>query len=290
MSDGNRVDVPVAGGALATHRFGDGAPAVLAVHGITSSSHTWLAVARTLSGRVSLIAPDLRGRGRSNALPGPTGMAAHARDMLAVLDHFELDRAVVVGHSLGAYILARLAADHPERVASVVLVDGGLTVPAGGDVDPQAFVEAFLGPALARLKMTFASREEYRAWWRRHPAFAHGDIDASDLDAYADYDLIGEPPAMRSAVVEDAVRGDAAELFTMGEPAHRLSVPATLMCAPRGLQDQPEPMQPPDVVRSWVDEAPAQRRMQLVPDVNHYTIVLGRAGAEAVAATVLEQL
>jgi pimeloyl-ACP methyl ester carboxylesterase len=210
-------------------------------------------------------------------------MATHARDMVAVLDRCGLERAVLVGHSLGAYIVARVAAEHPSRVAGVVLVDGGLTVPVSRDVDPQEFIEGFLGPALARLRMTFATEEEYRDWWRRHPALAGGDVDEADLAAYADHDLVGEPGALRSSVREEAVRGDAAELFEMGEPAHRLSVPATLVCAPRGLLDDPNPMQPMELVESWVAEAPQLRRCVPVSDVNHYTLVLGRAGAAAVA-------
>ena len=124
-----------AGGTLATFRLGDapgGAGQVLAVHGITANSRAWLAVARELEGRATLLAPDLRGRGASNGLPAPYGMKAYSRDMLAVLDHFELERAVLVGHSLGAYAVARFAADHPERVRAVLLVDGGLTAAGTG--------------------------------------------------------------------------------------------------------------------------------------------------------------
>jgi pimeloyl-ACP methyl ester carboxylesterase len=288
-----RVDVPVAGGSLAAFRLGaagEGAPTVLAVHGITANSQGWRGVARSLEGRAGLVAPDLRGRGRSNGLPGPYGLATHAEDMLAVLDHLGLERAVLVGHSLGAYIIARLAVDHPDRVAALLLVDGGLTIKHEDEVDPQKFIESFLGPALARLGMTFAGREDYHAWWRRHPAFGNGDIDDADLVAYADHDLIGDPPNLHSSVSEEAVRGDAADLFTMGEPAHRLAVPATLMCAPRGLLDDPKPMQPPDVVQAWAADAPSQRRMLPVPDVNHYTIVLGSTGAAAVAAAIDEAL
>jgi pimeloyl-ACP methyl ester carboxylesterase len=287
----DRIEVPVPGGALATFRFGaapPGPPAVVVVHGITANSHSWLAVARALDSRVALLAPDLRGRARSNALPGPFGMAAHARDIVAVLDHFELERAVLVGHSLGAYIIARVAVGHPERIASVLLVDGGLTVPVEKeDVDPQAFVEGFLGPALARLRLTFATRSEYVSWWRRHPAFAGGDVADADLVSYADHDLVGEPPALRSSVSEAAVRGDAADLFEMGEPAHRLAVPATLMCAPRGLLDEPNPMQPLALVQEWAAKAPERRRAMPVPDVNHYTITLGRRGARVVASEVV---
>jgi lipase len=289
----SRSDVAVPGGPLAAFRFGDQPrkAIVLAVHGITANSRSWLAVARELGDRATLIAPDLRGRGRSNALPGPYGMAAHARDVLAVLDHFGLERGLLVGHSMGAYVVARLAADQPERVQGVVLIDGGLTIPGLEGVDPQAFADAFLGPALARLKMSFESREAYREWWRRHPAFANShDVAESDLGAYADHDMVGEAPHLRSAVSEAAVRGDAAELLEMGEPAHRLAVPATLLCAPRGLLDDPNPMQPLAIARAWADGAPDERSVVEVPDVNHYTLVFGRAGARAVAGAIVDAL
>lgn len=294
----------MAGGSLATYRLaaqGEAAEPVLAIHGITSSSQNWVAVARSLeqmapAGRarrgeadtsaIALLAVDLRGRGASNELPGPYGLAAHERDMVAVLDHFGIERGVVVGHSLGAYIAARVAADHPDRVRAVVLVDGGLRIPQREGTDPETFLESFLGPTLARLQMRFASPAEYHDWWRAHPAFATGDIDDADLVRYADHDLVGEEPELRSAVSEEAVRADAADLVESGDDALRLTVPATMLCAPRGLQDDPNPMQPLEVAREWAAGAPELRRVIAVPDVNHYTIALGETGARAVAAAV----
>jgi len=288
-----RIDLPVAGGALATFRLGErrNPPRyALAVHGITATSRAWLAVARELGADATLLAPDLRGRGRSNELPGPYGIGVHADDMLAVLDHFGFARAVLVGHSLGAYILARLAAEHPERVIALVLVDGGLTSPMPPGVDPQALLDASIGPALARLKMTFPDREAYRAWWRRHPALDGSDVDYADLAAYADYDLVGQEPELRSSASQEAVRSDAAELLEMGEAAQHLTIPARHLCAPRGFQDDPNPVQPLELVQKWAAQAPDQRRIEQVPDVNHYTLVMGQRGARAVAAAVREAL
>jgi pimeloyl-ACP methyl ester carboxylesterase len=293
-SEIKRHDVGVEGGKLAAFairaRGGRGSaaspPKVLAVHGITATSRAWLAVARELDGRAELVAPDLRGRGRSNGLGGPCGIASHVRDLLAVLDRFELDRTLLVGHSLGAYIVARLAVDHPERVSALVLVDGGLTIPGIEGVDPQEFLDAFLGPALARLKLAFPTREAYHEWWRRHPAVAGGDVLDEDLVAYADHDLIGEEPELRSSVSEASVRGDAAEMLEMGKPAHRLTVPAQLLCAPRGLLNDPNPMQSLAVVQAWASEAPSRRQAIAVPGVNHYTIVMGAAGAAVVAGAI----
>ena len=291
MSLIDRLRAPVSGGELTAFRFGGPdaeLPAVLAVHGITGTSHAWLAVARELSGHASLIAPDLRGRGAGNQLPPPYGIAAHVADLVALLDHLEIDRLpLLVGHSLGAYICARLAADHSERVASLLLVDGGLALPGIEDVDPQEFLDAFLGFAIARLRMTFASREAYRDWWRAHPAFQAGDVLDADLAAYADYDLVGEPPQMHSSVNETAIRGDAEDLFEVGAAAHRLEVDTLLMCAPRGLLDEPNPMQPLALCESWAAESPGRRRVVQVPDVNHYTIVMGAGGAGAVRDAVL---
>jgi pimeloyl-ACP methyl ester carboxylesterase len=264
---------------------------VVAVHGITANSHAWLAVDRALGGRAALLAVDLRGRGASHTLPPPYGMEAYARDLLAVLDACGLERAVLVGHSLGAYAVARFAADHPDRVRSVVLVDGGLTLPGLEQVDdPEAFVTAFLGPALARLEMTFSDRDAYHAWWRAHPAFAGSDVASDDLVAYADHDLAGEPPALHSSVAKAAIRADAHELFEIGKPAHRLTVPAAMLRAPRGLQNEPNPMIPAALAQTWADAAPEQRRVVEVPDVNHYTIVMGARGAGAVAQAIVHAL
>ena len=284
VTERERVGVVVAGGRLATFRLGadPSAPPAVAIHGITSTSRTWLAIARALEDRASLIALDLRGRGASNALPPPFGIDAHVRDVIAVLDRFDLPRAVIVGHSLGAYIAARLATLHPDRIDSLVLVDGGLTIPDSKGVDPEKFMEAFLGPTLARLRMTFPDHDAYRAWWADHPAVVHADIDAADLSEYAAHDLVGEAPVMRSSVNPDAVRDDGVDLFGVTDAA-ALLVPATFLCAPRGMVDDPTPMQPLSIVQAWAAHDPERRRAIEVPDVNHYTIAWGSPGAAMVA-------
>lgn len=181
--------VPVSGGELTVASWGDGGVPVLAIHGITASHLAWAEVARLHHGRI--IAPDLRGRGGSAGLPGPFGMAAHTEDCGAVLDALGIERATVVGHSMGGFVAAALAHRHPSRVRNLVLVDGGAPLP-GGDVD----IEARLGPAIHRLSMRFASVEEYRDFWRGHPAFTEW---SPAIESYVDYDLTGTPPRARPA-------------------------------------------------------------------------------------------
>ena len=108
-----RVGVWEPAGPVATGPDGDPLPAVVLVHGITASHRAWPAVVAALPGR-RVIAPDLRGRGRSNRLPGPYGMAAHADDVAAVIRDLADGAAVVVGHSMGGFVSLVLTHRHPE--------------------------------------------------------------------------------------------------------------------------------------------------------------------------------
>jgi haloacetate dehalogenase len=111
------------------HCAGDGPPVVL-LHGHPRTSATWHRVAPLLraTGR-AVVCPDLRGYGRSEAPPttadhaqsSKRAMAADVRTVLRRLGH---ERFVVVGHDRGSYVALRLALDHPEAVAGLVVLDG----------------------------------------------------------------------------------------------------------------------------------------------------------------------
>jgi pimeloyl-ACP methyl ester carboxylesterase len=283
------IEVPVAGGTLAAWRMGGAgadAPTVVAIHGITATSRSWLAVAAALGGRAAVIAPDLRGRAASRPLGPPYGLDAHAADVLALLDALGLRAPVIAGHSLGAYIACRFAVTHPDRVARLVLVDGGLPIPGSEHVtDPEAYVEEFLGPAVARLHLEFPDGGAYRDWWAAHPAFADSDIAEDVLDAYAGYDLGGEAPRLRSSVNPDVVGPDGGDLMGVAD-ADTMDAAAVLLHGPFGLDGAPPPMQPTDLVRAWVARRPDRRRAVEVPGGNHYSIVLGVAGARVVAEEI----
>jgi lipase len=267
-------EVPVTGGALTVARWGEPAdnPPVLAIHGITASHRAWAMVAEAHAGPV--LAPDLRGRGGSGSLPGPYGMAAHAADCVAVLDAFDVERATVVGHSMGGFIAAVIAHRYPDRVGHLVLVDGGAPFGIPEDTDP----DTVLGPAVRRLDMRFASREEYRDFWRQHPSFAKWN---TAIESYVDYDLTGEPPALRSRVDRDAVRTDYLDLLKGDTPkAAFAALPSdtVFLRAERGMFDEPTGLYPdPDAIGL---------KVTTVPGTNHYTILLGDDGAQAVAAAL----
>lgn len=111
------------------HDAGDGRPMLL-IHGFPFSADQWLPQVSAPPAGIRVIAPDLRGfRGASDAgrepdpgLEGAT-MASHAADVLALLDHLGLDRAIVGGLSMGGYVALALAMLAPGRLDGLVLAD-----------------------------------------------------------------------------------------------------------------------------------------------------------------------
>lgn len=284
------LHVPVDGGVLAVAEYGDpDGPPVLAIHGITASSRTWPALARLLP-EVRLIAPDLRGRGRSNAVHEDFGLGRQRDDMRAVLDVLGLEEVVVAGHSMGGFVALLLAAAEPQRVREVVLIDGGLPLapPPGVDLDQLLALspEALLGPAFARLTRVFPSREEYAVFWQGHPAFA--GVWNDDIAAYADYDLEPVGTGFRPSAIPEAVAVNQQELFGPDwyvDALHRVHQPTTVLRAPLGLQAEPPGLYPPGALNAFTSEIP-QLEVIEVPDVNHYTIVMTRPGVDLVADAV----
>ncbi|WP_179665561.1 alpha/beta fold hydrolase [Nocardioides panaciterrulae] len=282
-------DVAVAGGDLHAGRWGRGSdgPVVLALHGVTSNHLAWSAVARHSS--YDVVAPDLRGRGRSNGLAGPAGMHAHAADLALLLDHLEVEQAVVVGHSMGGFVATTFAAEHPDRVASVLLVDGGLSLPPmPPGLSPEETVAAVIGPAAQRLSMTFADTEAYLDFWRRHPALGP-DLSQEVADYFA-YDLVGDPPECRSSVTVESVREDSIDLLDTAAIDARVGKLATgtvFLRAQNGMMGEPGGLYPAELARQHASSYP-NLDVRDVAGVNHYTVVMGDQGAAVVAAAIEE--
>jgi pimeloyl-ACP methyl ester carboxylesterase len=283
-------EVEVRGGALCVAQAGpppgEADAVVLAVHGITSSHVAFRATARELGAGpgVCLLAPDLRGRGHST-LPGPYGFASHEADLLAALDDAGVERVILAGHSMGAYVGARLAADHPDRVAALVLVDGGLLVPIPAEHDPAELLTTAIEQTTARLRMTFESVDEYVGLWRDHPALL--DQWNDDVDAYARYDMTGEPPTIRCVVSTAAVAADCTDLM-YDEPTRtaldRVRAPIRLLRAERGLFDD-DPVLPESVVDGFAAAHP-DATVEMLDGANHYTLIFAAPGPQRIAAAI----
>ncbi|SEL59614.1 alpha/beta fold hydrolase [Streptacidiphilus jiangxiensis] len=286
------LSVPVEGGELRVLRWAgsssaasgssDG-PVVLALHGITANGLAWGPVAEALDGRVTLLAPDLRGRAASASTDGPWGIGRHADDAAAVVHALAGGGPVTLtGHSMGAYVAAVAAVRYPALFSSVLLVDGGVGFPPPPGLDGDELLTAVLGPAMARLSMTFASREAYREFWLAHPAVGGGWSEA--VDAYLQRDLVGEEPTLRSSCVLDAVRVDGMGVFDKEvlSAVHELSVPSRLLIAERGLQNEPQGLLDASrIAAAGVDTLRVP--FEVVPDSNHYSILTAPAHAGRIA-------
>ena len=287
-------DVPVAGGVLRVGQWGSSGPLVLCAHGITGNHTTFQWLADRLAGSCTVVAPDLRGRGRSSAISGPWGMAAHAADLVAVLDHLGARRAdVLVGQSMGGFVAAVAAAQHPERVGAVLMVDGGVPLFSAAFIGYLPFsnfliekiVQKIIGPSLTRLGMSFESREAYRAFWRVHPALAP---DWSPyVERYVDYDLEGEAPRLRPSTRKDALLRDVrTQLIEDLVPRSLKAIrcPVRFLRAPRGVMND-KALYPPERLARAASGI-ARFGSATVDDVNHFTILMSDRGATAVAAEV----
>jgi pimeloyl-ACP methyl ester carboxylesterase len=112
-------------GHRVAYRSAGSGPAIVLVHGITSTSATWERVMPYLATRFTVIAPDLIGHGESAKPRGDYSLGAYAsgiRDLMVTLGH---ESATFVGHSLGGGVVMQLAYQFPERCERLVLVDSG---------------------------------------------------------------------------------------------------------------------------------------------------------------------
>jgi lipase len=261
---------------------GRGAP-VVALHGLTANYLNFIGIAESLAGRLPMFALDLRGRGDSDKPDSPYGMAQHARDVAAAMRAMGLGASIVIGHSMGAFVATALAAQDPELVAGLVLIDGGHVPAAPAVTAPDQGLNSALASRIEQLRRTYPSREEYRRFWRTQPHFPAAEWNRW-VEAFLDYEVGGESSVQPKAS-EIAVRADIGEVLQRAAIVERLKsirVPTTLLRAERGfIPDQP-PLFPDELaaeIRNWVPHIEDQK----FDGTTHYTIALGKSAAARIA-------
>lgn len=265
---------------------GRGAP-VVALHGLTASYVSFLGMAERLAGRRAVLALDLRGRGDSDKpAAGPYGMVQHARDVAAAMRAMGLGASVIVGHSMGGFVAAALAAQYPELVAGVVFIDGGYApvITAGAS---QQGLDAALSLRITQLRQTYPSREAYRQFWRGQPHFPAEDW-GTWVEAFLDYEVDGEPPELKPKALVDGVTADLMEGLQREAMIARLQtirVPVLMIRAPAGFVPGSPPLYP-DAMMEQMRECVPTAVDELIPETTHYTILMGNRGASRVANLV----
>jgi pimeloyl-ACP methyl ester carboxylesterase len=163
--------VPVDGGfplretVLHGHRIGyriaGSGPAVVLIHGMLNSSRHWERVALRLAETHTVVAPDLHGHGHSAGPQGDYSIGAHAAGIRDLLSRLGIDRATIVGHSLGGGVAMQFFYQFPERTERLVLVSsGGLGREVSWPLRLAAApgVEALLGAATSRPALALLRR------------------------------------------------------------------------------------------------------------------------------------
>jgi pimeloyl-ACP methyl ester carboxylesterase len=165
---------------------GEGDPVVL-LHGFAESSHMWLPLIAKLAGHHTVIAPDLRGFGRSSTPEDGYTKAAMAQDVHALMKSLKHDRIRLVGHDIGLMVAYAYAAQYPDEVDRLVLMEAFL--PGIGDWNSVFLLRDlwhfhFYGKTPLAL-VTGRERIYLEHFWNDFAADAAKSVSEADREFYA---------------------------------------------------------------------------------------------------------
>ncbi|HMK51606.1 MAG TPA: alpha/beta hydrolase, partial [Thermodesulfobacteriota bacterium] len=245
---------------------GDGKQ-ILCVHGITANCRFWDCLASALAPRHRVIAIDLRGRGLSDKPQTGYSIKHHCKDILALMNDQGLQRAVLMGHSLGAFISLVFAARYPQRVDRLILVDGG------GKLSETQMEKVFAGikPSLDRLGQIFPSLRTYLSQMKQAPYLQPWN---SYMETYFRYEVEEAEGGVRSRVHPKHIEEEAKNLGKVDsrEFYKKIKAPTLILRATKGMLAKDDLLLPEDVVDRMVRDIPNVKRVDL-RGTNHYSIL-----------------
>jgi pimeloyl-ACP methyl ester carboxylesterase len=197
-------------------RRDDPEPIVL-LHGTGASLHTWDGWVAELQQEHRVIRVDLPGFGLTGPSPGGSyGIERYVRFVIALMDTLQVQRAVIAGNSLGGYVAWKTAADHPDRISTLILVDA-----AGYDYAAQSVPIAFRlasNPLTAPLMQRLSSRRTVESSVRN----VYGDpsrVTPELVDRYYELTLReGNRAAIAARFAQVKPGEHAAQIATIRQP------------------------------------------------------------------------
>jgi pimeloyl-ACP methyl ester carboxylesterase len=240
---------------------------VLCIHGLTANCRCWDTIISKLIPQFRVLAMDLRGRGLSDKPPKGYSVAQHVQDVHCLLEDQGLERVTLMGHSLGAYVCLAFAAQYPERVKKLILLDGA------GHLSRSRWdkIELAIKPSLDRLEQVFPSYEAYTAPLKLAP-FLQPWTKA--VDAYFRYEIEEADGGVRSRTPVSAIREESTNIrhFDGLSLYPKISCPVLILRASEGILTRDDVVLPEDVAETMVRDIPDVRRVD-VAGTNHYSIL-----------------
>jgi pimeloyl-ACP methyl ester carboxylesterase len=250
-----QLTIPVTDGVLAADDSGGDGPPLMLVHAGWSDRSSWAGVTARLADRYRIICYDARGFGGS---PPPQAPYTQLGDLVTVLDHLEVPRAAVVGHSGGGGTAIGLALAHPDRVSALVLLAPGVQDYPWPVDDP--YSTEFLALATKGDRAGLAELG-LRTWAAADPAdataraqvegavaamFAQGDFEQPDPPAYDHLAEISAPTVVVLGELEYPMVVRCADSIADRIPGcHRIQAPGA---------DHLIPLSAPDLVAQLITE------------------------------------
>jgi pimeloyl-ACP methyl ester carboxylesterase len=245
---------------------GDGPP-VLFVHHFSANALAALRLGKLLVRRRQVIAPDLRGRGYTDMPFGEYGIQVHVKDVMACMDRLGVERFVASGHSMGATIAVFLAAQYPERVAGLMLFDGG-AVP--GELAIQmlnAYYDSlqYRYPSVEAYVERFRNAPTYQAWTEELEALIR-----SNLYQQPDGSYIRRVP--RYVIDADRRAEDLETWRQLPELYLCVRCPVLILRAGMGLIGKEDRVLPDEIVATMLDGMPSAR-VVTVEEAGHTSLL-----------------
>jgi pimeloyl-ACP methyl ester carboxylesterase len=238
-------------------RAGTGAPTLAFVHGFGCSHEDWLLQIKELKGRFETVTWDLRGHGMTPGRAQECSIEHFGGDVAALLSVLEIERTVLIGHSMGCRVVLEAARLAPERIAGLVLIDGSRL----GSGDPAA-AEAAARAAIDKSGYAAFSENLFRQMFFSPSSLAEAIVARA----------MRQPAEIGAALWPRMARWDAGEM-----DAALAAVRVPLLAIQSTTRDpqtlRRAPLRPGDTT-PWLDLIRLKKKnakIEIIPGVGHFT-------------------